>query len=97
MPGTMPVQVLIAGELSMVDSEESQITHVPCVHEEVLHARVPDHSNQPQFLPSPSAELSPTLTLKDPIPVELAALGREVLELVPRKERDSLGVPAGSE
>ena len=29
------------------------------------------------------------LTLKDPIPEDLAALGREVLELVPRKQRGS--------
>jgi hypothetical protein len=38
----------------------------------------------------PLSVAAPTLTLKDPIPEDLAALGREVLELVPRKQRGSL-------
>ncbi len=33
---------------------------------------------------------TPTLTLKEPMPAALAALGREVLDMVPRKQRGSL-------
>jgi hypothetical protein len=53
---------------------------------------VPDHSQEQPSLPESvsvpvaSAILSP----KEPIPENLAALGREVLELVPRKQRGSL-------
>ena len=51
------------------------------------------NSNNDQPVSDASVSLSvaaPTLTLKEPIPAELAALGREVLELVPRKQRGSL-------
>ncbi len=51
---------------------------------------IPDHSNDQPCLPSPSEVVSPSLTLMDPIPEELAALGQEVLDMVPRKERSSL-------
>ncbi len=51
---------------------------------------VPDHSNEQSSLPSPSAALPSAITLKEPIPEELSELGREVLEMVPRKLRGSL-------
>lgn len=51
--------------------------------------------NPPNNQPQPGVSLllvaAPgSLMLKEPIPEELAALGREVLEMVPRKERGSL-------
>jgi hypothetical protein len=51
---------------------------------------VPDHSPEQPCLPSLSSAPPGSLTLKEPIPEELAALGEEVLDLVPRKERGSL-------
>ena len=53
---------------------------------------VPDHSKeQPSVPASPTITvLSPNLVVKDPMPDDLAAFGREVLELVPRKQRASL-------
>jgi hypothetical protein len=47
------------------------------------------HNDQPCF-PSLHAAHSGSLTLKEPIPEDLAALGQEVVELVPRKQRGSL-------
>jgi hypothetical protein len=47
------------------------------------------HNDQPSF-PSLSTESPGSLALKEPIPEDLAALGREVLELVPRKQRGLL-------
>jgi hypothetical protein len=54
---------------------------------------VPDHSNPSKDQPAPlSVSVAPpaSFTPKEPIPEELAELGREVLELVPRKQRGSL-------
>ncbi len=48
---------------------------------------VPDHSNDQPCVPSLPLASPGSLTLKEPIPEELAALGREVLEMVPRPER----------
>ncbi len=51
---------------------------------------VPDHSDKQPCLPSLSSASPGSLTLKEPIPEELVALGREVLEMVPRPARGSL-------
>jgi hypothetical protein len=51
---------------------------------------VPNPQNDQPCVPSFPAVQPGSLTLKEPIPEDLAALGREVLELVPRKERASL-------
>jgi hypothetical protein len=52
----------------------------------------PDSNNEQPVAAAPFSlsVVAPTLTLKEPIPEDLAALGREVLELVPRKQRGSL-------
>jgi hypothetical protein len=53
---------------------------------------VPDHSKEQPALPT-SATVTvahPTLIPSEPIPEALAELGREVLDLVPRKQRGSL-------
>lgn len=47
------------------------------------------HDKQP-CVPSLTMASPDWFTLKEPIPEELASLGREVLELVPRKQRGSL-------
>jgi transposase InsO family protein len=53
---------------------------------------VPDHSKeQPSDSPSITVTvLPPTLIPKSSIPDRLAELGREVLDMVPRKQRGSL-------
>ncbi len=53
---------------------------------------VPDHSPEQPAVPTSDAisVCAPSVMPKDPLPEALAALGREVLELVPRKQRDSL-------
>ena len=53
---------------------------------------VPNHSkDQPSLPASPSLKvLPPTLVVKAPMPDDLAAFGREVLDLVPRTQRGSL-------
>ena len=53
---------------------------------------VPDHSPEQPAVPTsdPVPVCAPTVTPKEPLPAALAALGREVLELVPRKQRGSL-------
>jgi hypothetical protein len=49
------------------------------------------HSNEEQpDAPLAFAVSAPTLIPKAPLSAGLAALGREVLDLVPRKQRDSL-------
>ena len=55
---------------------------------------VPDHSQEQPSLPTPVTVPvpPPTVTPKEPLPEALAALGREVLELIPRKQRGSLDV-----
>ena len=50
---------------------------------------LPDHRNNQPTLPSPTIA-PPTLVLQESIPERMAELGREVLDMVPRKERDSL-------
>jgi hypothetical protein len=53
---------------------------------------MPDSTND-QPVSDASVSLSvtaPTLTLKEPVPAEMAALGQEVLELVHREQRGSL-------
>ena len=49
------------------------------------------HNDQPCVPSCPVVHPGP-LTLKEPIPEDLAALGREVLELVPRKPQPALEV-----
>jgi hypothetical protein len=51
---------------------------------------VPNPHNDQPCVPSFPAVHPGSLTLREPIPEDLAALGREVLELVPRKQRASL-------
>ena len=53
---------------------------------------VPDHSPEQPAVPTSDTILAcaPTVTPKAPLPEALAALGREVLDLVPRKQRASL-------
>jgi hypothetical protein len=53
---------------------------------------VPDHSPEQPAVPTSDTILvrPPDVTPKAPLPEALAALGREVLELVPRKQRGSL-------
>ncbi len=53
---------------------------------------VPDRSKEPPSVPPPVTVtvVSPTLSPKEPLPEELVDLGREVLDLVPRKQRGSL-------
>lgn len=53
---------------------------------------VPDHSPEQASVPAPVTVpvCAPAVTPKEPLPETLAALGREVLELVPRKQRGSL-------
>jgi hypothetical protein len=50
---------------------------------------VPNPHNDQPCVPSFPAVHPGSLILKEPIPEDLAALGREVLELVPRKLRGS--------
>ena len=51
----------------------------------------PDHSNEKPCSPSAvTVVLQPALIPREPIPEGLAELGREVLEMVPRKLRGSL-------
>jgi hypothetical protein len=54
---------------------------------------VPDHSPEQPAVPTSDTILvrPPTVIPKQPLPEALATLGREVLELVPRKQRHSLG------
>ena len=53
---------------------------------------VPDRSPEQPSVPTsdPIPVCAPAVIPKDPLPEALAALGREVLELVPRKQRGSL-------
>jgi len=53
---------------------------------------IPDHSPEQPAVPASDTILvrAPAVTPKTPLPEALAALGREVLELVPRKQRASL-------
>lgn len=53
---------------------------------------VPDHNPEQPAVPSPVAVpvCAPAVTPKAPLPEALAALGHEVLELVPRKQRAAL-------
>ncbi len=53
---------------------------------------VPDHSPEQPSTPTSDTILvrPPDVTPKVPLPEALAALGREVLDLVPRKQRASL-------
>ncbi len=53
---------------------------------------VPDANNDQPVANESSSLLvaAPTFTPKEPLPEALAALGREVLDLVPRKQRTSL-------
>ena len=53
---------------------------------------VPDHSPEQPAVPASNTILvrPPDVTPKAPLPEALAALGREVLELVSRKQRGSL-------
>jgi hypothetical protein len=53
---------------------------------------VPDHSDEQPSVPAsvPVPVCPPAFTPKEPLPEALAALGREVLELVPRKQWGSL-------
>jgi hypothetical protein len=53
---------------------------------------VPDHSKEQPSLPESVTVpvCPPTFTPKEPTPAEMAALGREVLELGPGKQRGSL-------
>jgi hypothetical protein len=53
---------------------------------------VPDHSQEPPSLPTSVAVTVslPTFVPKEPISDGLAALGREVLDMVPRTQRGSL-------
>jgi len=53
---------------------------------------IPDHSPEQSPVPTSDTILvrPPALTPKAPLPEALAALGREVLDLVPRKPQPSL-------
>ena len=51
---------------------------------------VPNPHNDQSCVPSIPAVQPGSFTLREPIPEDLAAFGREVLELVPRKQRGSL-------
>ncbi len=53
---------------------------------------VPDHSPEQPAVPTSDTILvrPPAVIPKTPLPETLVALGREVLELVPRKQRGSL-------
>jgi hypothetical protein len=53
---------------------------------------VPDHSPEQPAVPTSDTILvrPPAVNPKTPLPEALAALGREVLDLVPRKQRASL-------
>jgi hypothetical protein len=53
---------------------------------------IPDRSPEKPSTPTSDTLLvcAPTVTPKDPLPEALAALGREVLDLIPRKQRASL-------
>ena len=49
----------------------------------------PEHSQEQPSVPPPATitVASPTLSPKEPLSDDLAALGREVLDMVPRKQR----------
>ena len=53
---------------------------------------IPDHSPEQSPVPTSDTILvrPPAVTPKTPLPEALAALGREVLDLIPRKQRASL-------
>jgi hypothetical protein len=52
---------------------------------------VPDYSQESCSLPASTVPaFPPTFVPKEPLSEGLAALGREVLDMVPRKQRDSL-------
>ena len=53
---------------------------------------IPDHSPEQPAVPASDTILvrAPAVTPKTPLPEALAALGREVLDLIPRKQRASL-------
>jgi len=78
---------------SAISREMDRLTSVSHIAtRRCLMRSMPDSTND-QPVSDASVSLSvtaPTLTLKEPVPAEMAALGQEVLELVHRKQRGSL-------